>query len=270
MSEPLVLAGFNAVLAALRSDRLEPVELTLRDERGRQRLAPLVEAARRRGVPVRTLSPERLDRLSGGEAHQGAVLTVRAWPYRDETDLSTIAGKEGEPAFLVILDHLQDVGNLGAVIRSAHLCGADGVVIPRDRAAQVTPAVVRASAGAAALTDVYRVTNVVQTVGKLKQAGVWVLGLDANGSRALPQADLTVPLALVLGGEHRGLSRLVRETCDELFRLPMRGVIGSFNASVAAGIALAEVLRQRHPVAGGTAGRNGEAPFFVDRPLDFP
>ncbi len=240
---PLTVVGVNAVRALLESGRVKPREVLLKTGPPAPRLEELRALAGKRGVPVRAVPRETLDRMAGDEVHQGAAAILPEWPYLGEGDLTDRADPK---TFLLILDHLQDAGNMGAILRSAHLCGATGVVIPNARAVQVTAAVLRASAGAAAHLDIHRVANLVSAIRRLKEAGAWVFGLDAGGTRSLLKADLTVPLALVIGGEHQGLSRLVRERCDLVLSLPMAGRTGSFNASVAAGVALFEVMRQRN------------------------
>jgi 23S rRNA (guanosine2251-2'-O)-methyltransferase len=258
--EEIVLPGPNACRAALESEGSRPSRLLIREGETGPRLRELAELARKRRLPTERVSRETLDRLSPHTPHQGAVLILREWTYADE---SVLRPSPGEKSFILILDHLQDVGNLGAILRSAYLCGVTGVAIPKARAAGITPGVVRASAGAAIHLPVCRVPNVAAAIRDLKERGVWVFGLDAEGASIL-ETDLSGPLALVVGGEDQGLSRLAREECDLVVSIPMRrGRVGSYNASVAAAIALWEISRREgkegggpeaHPAGGGGKG----------------
>ncbi len=249
---PLALFGPHAVAAALSSERVQPRELLVREGAASPRIQEAAAKARSRGVPVRTVPREQLERMAGGGVHQGVALTVREWPARGEGELWEALGRTPGKPFLLVLDHLQDVGNLGAVLRSAWLTGVTGVVLPKARSAPLGPAALRASAGTAIFLDIFLVANLTGVIRRLKEEGVWVYGLEAGGNSSLLEADMTVPVALVLGAEHEGVSRLVRENCDLLLTIPMAAAGGSFNASVAAGIAMFEVLRQR---GGGARAR---------------
>ena len=189
---------------------------------------------------------ENLDKLGGEVNHQGLAAEVSGYPYVDLEALLEAVQQSGEPPFLLLLDHVQDPQNLGSLLRTAEAAGVHGVVIPERRAAGVTPAAVRASAGAAEHVRVAQVTNLVRAMEWLKAEGVWLAGLEAlPGAQLYTQADLRGPLGLVVGSEGQGLARLVRETCDFLIRLPMHGQVESLNAGVAGAIALYEVRRQR-------------------------
>jgi 23S rRNA (guanosine2251-2'-O)-methyltransferase len=203
----------------------------------------LAEKAR---VPAQEVDRRELDKLGGEVNHQGLAAEVSGYPYVDPVTVLEIARQAGEPAFLLILDHVQDPQNLGSLLRTADAVGIHGIVIPGRRAADVTPAAVRASAGAAEHVCVAQVTNLVQAMEQLKTEGVWLAGLEARpGAQLYSEASLTGPLGLVVGSEGQGLARLVRETCDFLIYLPMRGQVESLNAGVAGSIALYEVRRQR-------------------------
>jgi 23S rRNA (guanosine2251-2'-O)-methyltransferase len=194
-------------------------------------------AAGRLGVPVRRVPRGDLERL--GEAHQGIGLEVGAYPYVSLDDLLRAVQRQAEPVRFLALDHVQDPHNLGALLRTAEVVGVHGVLIPDRRAAAVTPAVVSASAGASEHMRLAQVTNLVRSLEALKDAGLWVVGLDAGpGSRPYHTVDLDMPLVLLVGAEGQGVSRLVRRVCDVLISLPMRGHIESLNASVAGGIAM--------------------------------
>jgi 23S rRNA (guanosine2251-2'-O)-methyltransferase len=207
--------------------------------------AELERLARAAGAKVRAAPRQKLDRLSGTDRHQGVVAVVADFAYTELEDLLAAAAASGRPPLLVVLDGVEDPHNLGAIIRSAHALGAHGVVIPKDRAVGVTPAVAKASAGAVERCPVARVTNVAKTLEALKEAGVWSVALAADGDRPLPETDLAGPTALVLGSEGEGLRPLVRRTCDFAAFIPMTGDFDSLSVSASAAVALYEAARQR-------------------------
>jgi len=216
--------------------------------RGRhgERLEELVRRARQRGVPVRFEDRAQVDRLAGTSQHQGVVAFVAAKKMLGLEDL--LAGASAADAgkgLLVLLDGVEDPHNLGAIVRTALAAGADGVVIPERRAAPLTEAVERASAGALAHLPVARVTNLVRAMEKLKEAGYWLVGLDERAAKGYTEVDFTQPTAVVLGGEGKGLHELTRKRCDFLVSIPTTGPVRSLNVSVAAGIVLFEAVRQR-------------------------
>ncbi len=241
-----MLYGRQAVLEALRAGRRRARRVFLADGvREQGIIAEIIEAARRRGVPVQRVRRSELDRL-GLTHHQGVALEAAPYPFAALGDVLARAGRRGEPPFLLLLDHLQDPQNLGALFRTAEAVGVHGVVIPKRRAAGVTPAVSHTSAGAVEHLAVVQVANLTQTISRLQQEGVWVVGLERTPeARSLDEADLTGPLALVVGSEGKGLSRLVRERCDWLVMLPMRGRVTSLNAAVAGSIVLYTAWRAR-------------------------
>jgi 23S rRNA (guanosine2251-2'-O)-methyltransferase len=241
-----VLYGVNPVRELLRAGGEGLSELWLVEGGDRPRaFAELERMARSLGAKVRSAPRARLDRLAEGAGHQGVVAVVTDYRYREVEDLLAAARARGEAPLLVLLDGVEDPGNLGAVIRSAHALGAHGVVIPRDRAASVTPAVAKASAGAIEHCPVARVANLSRTLEQLKEEGVWSVATVQDGERELREVDLAGPTALVIGGEGSGVRPLVRRTCDHAARIPMAGKVGSLNASAAAAIALYEAARQR-------------------------
>jgi 23S rRNA (guanosine2251-2'-O)-methyltransferase len=206
----------------------------------------ILALARQAGIPAQGVNRRELDRLGDDANHQGIAAEVSGYPYAGLTNLLGAAQEASAPAFLLLLDHLQDPQNLGSLLRSAEAVGVHGVVIPERRAAGVTPAAVRASAGAAEHVQVALVTNLVQAMESLQGEGLWLAGLEANPEALLyTQADLSGPLGLVVGSEGQGLARLVRETCDFVIRLPLYGQVESLNAAVAGAIALYEARRQR-------------------------
>ncbi|MFZ5596968.1 MAG: 23S rRNA (guanosine(2251)-2'-O)-methyltransferase RlmB [Bacillota bacterium] len=236
-----LLAGRNPVREALKSGRPVDRIIVVQGERSGG-LGEIVKMARERGVPVQAVSRERLDALSGGSRHQGVIAYIAARGYADLEDI--IAGA-GDTPFILLLDEINDPHNLGAILRTAEATGVSGAVIPKRRSVSLNTTVARASAGAVEYVPVARVANMAQTIEGLKERGIWVVGADAGAPELYWKARLDGPLALVVGGEDKGLSRLVREKCDFLVRLPMVGRVESLNASVAAALIMYEVLRQR-------------------------
>jgi 23S rRNA (guanosine2251-2'-O)-methyltransferase len=240
-----IIYGLNPVRELLRT-AAEVSELWLAEGGTRgAAFAELERLARRADAKVRNAPRAKLDRLAGTDRHQGVVAVVADFRYAELDDLLARAKEAGDPPLLVVLDGVEDPHNLGAIIRSAHALGAHGVVIPKDRAVGVTPAVAKASAGAVERCAVARVTNVAQCLEALKEAGVWSVALAADAEKPLGDHDLRGPTALVLGSEGEGLRPLVRRTCDLAARIPMMGELDSLSVSASAAIALYEVARQR-------------------------
>jgi 23S rRNA (guanosine2251-2'-O)-methyltransferase len=237
-----VLHGINAVAEALKANP-EKVERICVD-RGQKtpRIQAIIENARQNGVIVAFENKSWMDRKTEGARHQGVLCYVASV---DTYDVEDILQQAKSPGLLVVLDGIEDPHNLGAVLRSAEAAGVDGVFLPRHRSAGLSATVVKASAGAASHVKVVRTPNVAQLIESLKKKGYWVAGLDADAEKPIWDSDLTVPTVLILGNEGSGLHRLVREKCDFLVSLPVPGKVGSYNVSVAAGMALYEVLRQR-------------------------
>jgi 23S rRNA (guanosine2251-2'-O)-methyltransferase len=242
-----ILYGRQPVRETLRAGRRQVFKLVLAEGlRSAGVVDEVVRAAGERGIPVQKVGRSDLERIGGEVNHQGLAAEVSGYPYVALETVVDRARQKGEAPFLLLLDHVQDPQNLGSLLRSAEAAGLHGVVIPKKRAAGVTPAAVRASAGAAEHIQVAQVGNLVQAMEWLKSNGVWLAGLEAvPGAPLHTQADFKGPLGLVVGSEGQGLARLVREKCDYLVRLPMRGQIDSLNAGVAGAIALYEALRQR-------------------------
>ena len=234
-----VICGRNPVREALRAGR--PMHKIIMAGKGNGALREITSLARARGVPVQFADRAALDRLTGGVRHQGVAALAAPVGYADPDGL--VAGKE--KPLLVALAGVQDPRNLGAVVRTAEAAGADGVVIPARRAAGITPAAEKASAGALAYLPVARVTNLARFLEQMKEKGLWVVGADPEAEQVYWDADLRGPLVLVVGGEEAGLGRAVRAACDLLVRVPMTGKVGSLNASVAAALLIYEVVRQR-------------------------
>lgn len=237
-----VVAGRNPVVEALRS--AVPAKALYVADAGDERVAEAVRLARRAGVEVRRAPRTELDGHAGGVPHQGVVLVARPYAYADPDDL--VAGSSGAPSLVVALDGVTDPHNLGAVIRSVAAFGGDGVLVPDRRSAGVTPAVWKASAGTIASVPVARTVNLVRQLKAYQSQGLFVVGLAGEATASLPDCTLLDgPLVLVVGAEGAGLSRLVRETCDQLVRVPIAPAAESLNASVAAGVALYETARVR-------------------------
>lgn len=243
-TEDLVF-GLHAVLSAL-SQSPEHVDAVWLDEARRDRRAQEVtHAAQAARVKVHRVPRAKLDQLAGDARHQGAAARLRAAPLRDENDLESFLSTLAEPAFLLILDGVQDPHNLGACLRTADGAGVHAAIIPRDNAVSVTATVRKVASGAAESVPVFQVTNLARTLRALQEQGVWLVGTAGEAPTSLFDADLSGPLALVLGGEEKGLRRLTREHCDLLVHIPMRGRVESLNVSVAAAVCLYEAVRQR-------------------------
>ena len=238
-----IIYGLNPVMEALRGSR-QIYELFLAGSSSDKRMEKLLKLAAERKVPVRQREKADLTRLCGIDHHQGVALKVEPFPYADLSEI--LEGLQGTgDGLILVLDSVQDPHNLGALIRSAACAGAHAVVIPKDRAAGVTAAAEKSSAGAACVIPVAQVTNISQALDELKKAGFWIFGADGSARRTLYEQDLSGPVALVIGGEGEGIRPLVRKGCDQLVSIPMQGGVNSLNASVAGGILLFEVVRQR-------------------------
>jgi len=240
--------GKRAVLETLRGDRTAYELLVAEGLKSGGALEEILSAAREKRLPVTFLPRRELDRLAHSNNHQGVIIRVE--PYRYKTFKSirrSLEEKEGDP-LVVILDGVTDPRNLGGVARTCEAAGVDALILPRSRSAPVTPAVFHTSAGAVENLAIATVPNLVSVMKELKKTGLWVVGADVGAEKSCCQADLTGPLALVMGSEGGGLHRLARETCDILVKVPMFGRVASLNVSVAAAIIIYEVLRQRGKV----------------------
>lgn len=235
--------GRNAVLEALRSGR--PVEkVFLLDGCQDGPIRSIVREAKKQHILVQFVPRERLDRMSETGKHQGAIALVAAYEYASVEDMLKKAKEKGEPPFLILLDNIEDPHNLGAIIRTANMAGAHGVIIPKRRAVGLTAVVARTSAGALNYTPVAKVTNLVRTMEELKKRGLWFVCADMDG-QPMYQVDMRGPTGLVIGNEGEGVGRLVKGACDLTASVPVKGDIDSLNASVAAGVLAYEVVRQR-------------------------
>ena len=241
MSEQI--EGRNAVLEAFRSGKCVD-KLFILDGCQDGPVRTIAREARKKDTIINYVSKERLDQLSETHAHQGVIAQVAAYEYSTVEDILAKAEEKGEPPFLIHLDNVEDPHNLGAIIRTANLAGAHGVIIPKRRAVGLTSTVAKTSAGAINYTPVAKVTNLVHTMEELKQKGIWFVCADMGGE-SMYRMNLTGPIGLVIGNEGEGVSRLVREACDFTASIPMKGDIDSLNASVAAGVLAYEIVRQR-------------------------
>lgn len=239
------ISGRNAVGEALRSGRAIDKILVAKGERSGS-ITMLLAQCKDRGIPVKEVDSRRLDSLAGPH-HQGIAAVAACKEYATIDDIFAAAGSKGEPPFIVVCDELEDPHNLGAILRTAEAAGAHGVIIPKRRSAGLTSAVYKASAGAVEYVPVARVSNITDALRELKKRGVWIYGLDMRGG-AWCAADLKGAVALVVGSEGRGIGRLVHEQCDFTLSLPMLGHVSSLNASVACGVLLYEVARQRQGI----------------------
>lgn len=237
------IEGRNAVLEAFRSGKTID-KLFVLDGCMDGPVRTILREAKKHDTIIQYVSRERLDQISETKKHQGVIASAAAYEYAQVEDILTRAREKGEPPFLILLDGIEDPHNLGAVIRTANLAGAHGVIIPKRRAAGLTAVVAKTSAGALNYTPVAKVTNLTQTIKELKKEGIWFVAADMDGG-IMYEADLKGPIGLVIGNEGEGISRLVRENCDLAVSIPMRGEIDSLNASVAAGVLAFEIVRQR-------------------------
>ncbi|MEQ2528939.1 23S rRNA (guanosine(2251)-2'-O)-methyltransferase RlmB [Robertmurraya yapensis] len=245
MSQDYII-GKNPVIEALKSDRdVNKVLIAEGSQKGQ--MQQVIGLAKERNVMVQFVPKKKIDGLVEGN-HQGVVAQVAAYQYAEIEDLFAAAEKKNEAPFFILLDEIEDPHNLGSVMRTADAVGAHGIIIPKRRAVGLTSTVAKASTGAIEYIPVVRVTNMAQTIDKLKERGVWIAGTDAKGKEDFRSFDGTMPLGLVIGSEGKGMGRLIRDKCDFLISLPMKGKVTSLNASVAAALLMYEVFRKRYPL----------------------
>lgn len=237
------IEGRNAVIEAIRSGRSID-KLFILDGCQDGPVATIRKEAKKAGIIMKFVSRERLDQISQTGAHQGVIAYAAAYNYSEMDDIFALADERGEAPFIIILDNIEDPHNLGAIIRTANIAGAHGVVIPKNRAAGLTATVDKTSAGALSYTPVVKVTNIARTIEELKDKGMWFVCADMDG-QPMYDLDLKGPIGLVIGNEGSGVSKLVRKSCDMVASIPMKGQINSLNASVAAGVLAYEIVRQR-------------------------
>ena len=240
-----IIYGIHPVEEALKSTDLKFQKILLSTQKLTLPLQAILDLASKKKVPVSFASKESLDRMARNSIHQNIIAVIEEIPYVDLGEVLSLGRKEGTKVLLLILDGIQDPQNFGSLIRTALGCGAHGVIIPKDRAVGITPAVIKASAGAIAHLPVARVVNIANTIDALKKEGIWVFGAAGEAKDPIYQLDLYLDLAIVIGAEEKGIRPLVRKKCDRLFSIPMKGPVSSFNASVSGGMILYEVMRQR-------------------------
>ncbi len=242
---PEYIWGRNPVTETLQAGRRVKHILLAEGLRETPAIENIIREAQKQNIPVEMVARARLDQLSHGAVHQGCLAQVEERKYVDIDDILDSAAQRNEAPFLLILDAIQDVNNLGSLLRTAEAAGVHGVIIPEHRAAEVNATVVKTSAGATEHMLIAQETNITRSIESLKRQNIWVVGLAGEAQTLYTQANLTGSLALVVGNEGKGLGRLVREHCDVLIKLPMYGHVNSLNAAVAGSIALYEALRQR-------------------------
>lgn len=243
MTEEFTIEGRNAVLEAFRAGKTID-KLYVQDGVKDGPIQSIIREAKKQDTIVNFVSRERLNQMSEEGHHQGVIAHAAAYEYAEVEDILKAAEEKGEPPFIFLLDGIEDPHNLGAIIRTANLAGAHGVIIPKRRASGLTAIVAKTSAGALNYTPVAKVTNLAATIEELKEKGLWFVCADMNGE-LMYRLNLKGPVGLVIGGEGDGVGRLVREKCDMVASIPMKGDIDSLNASVAAGVLAYEIVRQR-------------------------
>ena len=241
--QEFTIEGRNAVLEAFRSGKTID-KLYILDGCQDGPVMTIKREAKKQGTMMKFVDKERLDQMSETGKHQGVIAVAAAYEYAEIEDLFALAEKKGEAPFFILLDNIEDPHNLGAIIRTANLAGAHGVIIPKNRAVGLTATVARTSAGALNYTPVAKVTNLARTIEDLKERGMWFVCADMGGT-TMYDLNLTGSIGLVIGNEGEGVSRLVKEKCDMIASIPMKGDIDSLNASVAAGVLAYEIVRQR-------------------------
>ncbi|SDO96955.1 23S rRNA (guanosine2251-2'-O)-methyltransferase [Paenibacillus sp. yr247] len=239
------IGGKHSVLEAIRAGRTIN-KIWLAENAQKQFAGPIVAEAKNLGILVQFTDKRKLDQMVEGLQHQGVIAQVAAYEYVEVEDIIAKAKKLGQEPFILVLDEIEDPHNLGSILRTADCTGVHGVIIPKRRSVGLTATVSKTSAGAVEYVPVARVTNIAQTIEKLKEQGVWVAGTDVSAAQDVYKANFNMPIALVIGNEGKGVGRLIKEKCDFLVKLPMAGHVNSLNASVAAGVLMYEVVRQRN------------------------
>lgn len=242
------IVGINPVEGALTNDAERVKEVVVEQGQRNARVLELAERAKELKIPLNHRTREQLDKLAGEARHQGVAALYEAPPLAHENDLAGLLDRDGSNALVLVLDGVTDPHNLGACLRSSAAAKVTAVIVPKDRAVGLTPVVRRASAGGADRVPLIAVTNLARTLRELKDAGVWITGLDGDTETSIYAVDFNGPVALVLGGEGEGMRRLTRELCDYVAKIPMPGAMESLNVSVATGVVLFEALRQRSMV----------------------
>ncbi len=241
------IVGKNPIIEALKSGRpINKIWIAEGSQKGQ--MAKVIQLAKENGVLIQNAPKKKLDQLVDSSNHQGVIASVAAYEYASMDDLFMAAQTKGEDPFFLLLDEIEDPHNLGSILRTADAIGVHGVIIPKRRAVGLTQAVAKASTGAIEHVPVVRVTNIARTMDELKERGLWFVGTDAKGTDDYREATFTMPIGLVIGSEGKGISRLIKEKCDFLIRIPMVGHVTSLNASVAASLLMYEVFRKRNKI----------------------
>ena len=244
MMDNNIIEGRNPVIEALKSGRqIEKILISKGNKEGS--IKKIIGIAKDSKIPLQYVDKNKLNQISASDAHQGVIAYVAAYKYCEIEEILSSAQDTGEDIFLIILDEITDPHNLGSIMRTANAAGAHGIIIPKRRSVGLTGAVAKTSAGAIEYVPVAKVTNLSRTIDYLKEEGVWIIGADMDGQNVHYRSDLSGNVALIIGSEGKGISRLIKEKCDFLVKLPMKGQVNSLNASVAASILMYEVLRQR-------------------------
>ncbi len=247
MSDASIVFGLHAVRTLLERRPERAVRLIVQKGRDDGRIGEVLKLARAASVPIEVRDAKALDGLAGMERHQGVCLQVKPAGVQGESALDDLLDKLSTPPFLLVLDGVQDPHNLGACLRTADAAGVTAVIVPRDRAAGLSPVVRKVASGAAETVPLFQIVNLARTLQQLKERNIWVVGTDGEAEKTVYEVDLRGPVALVLGAEGPGLRRLTKENCDVLAKIPMLGAVESLNVSVATGVALYEAVRQRRP-----------------------
>jgi len=245
MNKDHYLFGFHAIKAAMNNPFRTIHQLFINEERVDKRLLELTTTAQARHIPITPLNSKLIHQRFPNQVHQGIIAQVNQMPAYNENDLPHLIETQSENLLILILDEVTDPHNLGACLRTADAAGVHFVIIPKDNSASINATVSKVACGATESVPLIRVTNLARTMVMLQQSGIWIYGAAAEASQTLYELDVTGPIGLVLGAEGSGLRRLTRERCDSLFSLPMQGIVQSLNVSVATGVCLYEVLRQR-------------------------
>ncbi len=239
------IEGKNSILEALKTNHPIDKILISKDIGRHSTIAEILHLSKQRGVPLIYIEKSKLDNIGQTKSHQGIIAYVPEKEYVEVEDILSLAKKKNEQPFIIILDSIEDPHNLGAILRSAEATGAHGIIIPKRRSVGLTPTVAKTSAGAIEYMSVAKVANLSNAISKLKKQNIWVIGIESEGKTSYIKFDFKMPIAIVIGSEGKGISRLVKENCDELLSIPMKGKITSLNASVAAAVVMYEVLKQR-------------------------
>lgn len=241
-----ILYGIHSVQESIQAGRRSVFDVYIKKDKPSKRLEKIESSAKDKHIQIHRVDSREIKKITGTDLHQGIAATVSPYPVVSMDDLTGKSREKKDSCFFLLLDTIVDPQNLGALIRTAVCAGVDGIIIPKDRSAGLTPAVSRVSAGALEHCKVSKVTNLSKTINELKNEGIWIAGMDRHAEQSVFDADLTVSVAVVIGSEGKGVRPLVKKTCDFLISIPQTGTIDSLNASAAGAVVMYEVFRQRH------------------------